>query len=91
MLTLDYTCLDAVSCSNSTHFILSYSNSQTGTLTNSKDPDEMPHNEAFHQDLNCLQRRQIFMTVNHYNLEISTCENLYKMGYPIHAWENPLE
>ena len=23
------------------------------TLANSEDPDEMPHNEAFHQDLHC--------------------------------------
>ena len=29
----------------------------TGTLTNSEDPDEMPHNVAFHhQGLHCLQR-----------------------------------
>ena len=25
-----------------------------GTFTNSKDPDEMQHNPAFHQDLHCL-------------------------------------
>ena len=27
-----------------------------GTFTNSKDPDEMPQNAAFHQGLHCLQR-----------------------------------
>ena len=26
----------------------------TGTLANSEDPDEMPHNAAFHQGLHCL-------------------------------------
>ena len=25
-----------------------------GVLTNSEDPDEMPHNAAFHQGLHCL-------------------------------------
>ena len=28
-----------------------------GTLTNSLDPDEMPHNAAFHQGLHCLLRQ----------------------------------
>ena len=28
-----------------------------GTLTNSDDPDEMPHNGAFHQGLHCLLRQ----------------------------------
>ena len=28
-----------------------------GTLTNSEDPDEMPHNAAFHQGLHCLLRQ----------------------------------
>ena len=27
-----------------------------GTLTNSEDPDEMPHKAAFRQDLYCLQK-----------------------------------
>ena len=27
-----------------------------GTLANSKDPDEMQHNSAFHQGLHCLLR-----------------------------------
>ena len=26
----------------------------TGTFTNSEDPDEMPHDAAFHQGLHCL-------------------------------------
>ena len=28
-----------------------------GTLTNSEDPDEMPHNTVFHQGLHCLLRQ----------------------------------
>ena len=28
----------------------------TGTLANSEDPDEMPHNVAFHQGLHCMLR-----------------------------------
>ena len=31
-------------------------NLQTGTFANSKDPDEMQHNAAFHQRLHCLLR-----------------------------------
>ena len=27
-----------------------------GTFTNCEDPDEMPHNAAFHQGLHCLLR-----------------------------------
>ena len=32
-------------------------NPKTGTLENSKDPDEMLHNTTFHQGLNCLLRK----------------------------------
>ena len=28
-----------------------------GTLGNSEDPDEMPHNAAFHQDLHCFLKQ----------------------------------
>ena len=28
-----------------------------GALVNSEDPDEMPHNVAFHQGLQCLPRQ----------------------------------
>ena len=31
-----------------------------GTLANSEDPDEMPHNVAFHQGLHCLLRQTPF-------------------------------
>ena len=30
---------------------------QAGTLANSEDPDEMPHNAAFHHGLHCLPRQ----------------------------------
>ena len=30
-----------------------------GTLANSEDPDETPHNAAFHQGLPCLLRPEI--------------------------------
>ena len=30
----------------------------TGTLANSEDPDEMPHEAAFHQGLHCLLRQK---------------------------------
>ena len=33
------------------------SDSYMNTLANSKDPDEMLHNAAFHQDLHCLLRQ----------------------------------
>ena len=41
------------------------------TLANSREPDEMPHDAAFHQGLNCLLRQT-------YNiiLEIVTCESV---------------
>ena len=29
-----------------------------GTFTNSEDPDEMPHNAAFHKGLHCLVRKK---------------------------------
>ena len=28
-----------------------------GTMTNSEDPDDMPHKVAFHLDLHCLLRQ----------------------------------
>ena len=28
-----------------------------GTMANSEDPDEMPHNAVFHQGLHCLLRQ----------------------------------
>ena len=43
------------------------------TKANSEDPDEMPHNAAFHQGLHCLLRQTIFrernsILVSYYNL-----------------------
>ena len=34
-------------------------NSSTGTLANSEDPDEMPHDVAFHQGLDYLLRQNL--------------------------------
>ena len=43
-----------------------------GTLANSKDPDEMLHNAAFHQCLYCLLSI-IELRETQYILEIITC------------------
>ena len=41
-----------------------------GNLTNSKDPDEIQHNAAFHQGLHCLLLlRGPLRTTIHHNLE----------------------
>ena len=41
-----------------------------GTLANSKDPDEMQHNGAFHLGLYCLVRlKQSSVTETYHNLE----------------------
>ena len=46
-----------------------------GTLANIEDPDEMQHNEAFHQDLNCLLKRNWFLEKEmQYFLEIINCD-----------------
>ena len=49
--------------------------SEMCTLTNGEDPDEMPHDVAFHQGLHCLhrQRRSSEKKYNFY-LEIVTCD-----------------
>ena len=65
--------------------LFAYWKTLTGTLANSKDPDEMQHNAAFHQGLHCLLRlKQPSETALHHNLENSTCDHLkYTMGSPI--------
>ena len=54
-------------------------------LASSEDPDEMPHNKAFHQGLHCLLRlKQSSGTEIHHNIENATCDPLkYTMGSPI--------
>ena len=54
-----------------------------GTLTNNEDPDEMPHNVAFHQGLHCLLRQnQTSAKEIKYILEIITCEpSIYTMDH----------
>ena len=57
-----------------------------GTLANSEDPDEMPHNAASHQGLHCLLRlKQSLGTKMHHNLKnLSSNPLRYRMGksYP---------
>ena len=49
---------------------------------NSEDPNEMPHNAAFHQGLHCLLR-QIRSSEKEIYLEIITCEpSIYTMDHP---------
>ena len=56
-----------------------------GTLAYSDDPDEMQHNAAFHQGLQCLLiLEQSSGTEIQHNLEKSTCDPLkYTLGRPI--------
>ena len=45
------------------------------TLANSEEPDEMPHNAAFHLDLQCLLRqKQSTEKEIHFYLEIITSD-----------------
>ena len=45
------------------------------TLANSEDPDEMPHNAAFHQGLHYLLREKQFSEKEiRFLLEIITCD-----------------
>ena len=47
-----------------------------GTLENSEDPDEMPHNAAFHQGIHCLLRQNRYSEKEiHFCLEIKICES----------------
>ena len=50
------------------------------TWANSKDPDEMPHNAAFHHGLHCLLRQIISVKRIQYHLEIITFDpSVYTM------------
>ena len=52
-----------------------------GTLANSVDPDEMPHNAAFHQGLDCLLRQNRSSEICF--LKIITCDlSIYTMDHP---------
>ena len=55
-----------------------------GTLTNSEDPDEMPHNAAFHLGLHCLLRQnQSSKNEIHFFFEIINCNpSIYTMDHP---------
>ena len=50
-------------------------------LANSDDPDEMPHNAAFHQGLHC-SLRQKRSSEKKCNLEVITCDHsIYTMEH----------
>ena len=54
-----------------------------GSLTNSEDPDEMPHNAAFHQGLHYLLRQKWSLKKNKFYLEIITHDSsTYTMDHP---------
>ena len=44
-------------------------NPKTDTVANSEDPDEMPHNAAFHHCLHCQGKKKVFrQNIQYYNL-----------------------
>ena len=52
-------------------------------LTISEDPDEMPHNAAFHQGLHYLLRQNRSSRNNSMNSEIISCDpSMYTMDHP---------
>ena len=55
-VSLEYKCFTEDRCMHLRLNPLNMGNPITGTFTNSEDPDEMPHNAAFHQGLHCLLR-----------------------------------
>ena len=63
-----------------------------GTLANSADQDELQHNAAFHQGLNCLLRfKQSLGTEINHHLENSTCpplkvHNVQSLTYRINTY-----
>ena len=65
-------------------FILETPKLLTGTLANCEDPDEMPHNVAFHQGLHCLLRQnQSSETEIQKFLEIITYDpSIYTIDHP---------
>ena len=56
-----------------------------GTLANNENPDEMPHNAAFHQGLHCLLRQKQSSEkeiLAHCFFEITTCDpSIYTMDH----------
>ena len=67
-----------------------------GTLSNSEDPDEMPHDAAFYLGLHCLLRLKHFSEKEiEIYLEIITCgPSLYTMNHPefivLYQMEEPI-
>ena len=63
------------------HYLIVDQKPTTGSLANIKDPDEMPHDAAFYQGLQCLPRQPRF---SEKKLEIETCEpSIYTTDYPV--------
>ena len=63
-----------------------------GTLANSEDPDEMPHDAAFHQGLQCLLRQNQFSEKYNIFLEILICDpSIYTINDPYLAVSNFME
>ena len=53
------------------------------TFANSEDPDEMPHEAAFHEGLHCSLRLNQSLEIEVYFLEIITCDpSIYTMDHP---------
>ena len=64
-----------------------------GTIANSEDPDEMPHNAAFHQGLHCLQRQNQSSDEKIHFSKIITCDPsiLYIIYHPDLSVSNFME
>ena len=54
------------------------------TLANGEDPDEMPHDSAFHQGLHCLLRQNLSSEkeTQFYLETITYALSMYTMDYP---------
>ena len=59
-----------------------------GTLANSEDPDEIPHNAAFHQGLHCLIRHNQSSEIEMHYSGGKLC-NSYNIGCPPVRGDNP--
>ena len=61
------------------------------SLANSEDPDEMPHDAAFHQGLHYwLRQNDLNRKKYNFYLEIITCGHLiYTMDHPYIQWTIP--
>ena len=59
-----------------------------GTLTNSEEPGEMPHNAAFHQNLHCLiMSKQSSRMEIHHNWEMQTSQPFTHISLTSFLWD----